>query len=68
MKRKEEYRVYSIDIEQGTRDYRGEGDTTDEQFMEIAENSGRVYSLSEFQDLLNDEIYPSNEWIRILKV
>lgn len=68
MKKQKEWRVYLIDIEQGSRDEILPNSTTDKEFIEIAERNGSVYSLSGYEDALNNEEYPVNQWVRILEV
>lgn len=48
-------------------------DLSDEEFMSIAEESGSVYSLKEFENIFNDneseeELNPDYHFIRFIKV
>lgn len=47
-------------------------DLSDDEFMSIAEESGSVYSLKEFENIFNDneseELNPDYHFIRFIKV
>lgn len=64
-----ETRVYYLYIDLPlfeTKDYRK---ITDNEFVELAEQYGNVYSLSGFQDALNNEEFnPVNYWVRFIEV
>ena len=64
-----EIRVYYLDVDLPlfeTKDYRK---ITDNEFVELAEQYGNVYSLSGFQDALNtEEFNPVNYWVRFIEI
>lgn len=62
------YRVYVINLEL-IDDIKGSDDYSDEEFINIAELQGGVYSLSGFQDTYNytEKVSSANNYIRILK-
>jgi len=51
---------------------RSVNDLTDDEFMSIAEESGLVYSLKEFENIFNanesEELNPDYHFIRFIKV
>jgi len=63
MKNKKEIRFYLLDpfIADG-------GAITDEKFIELAEEHGKVYSMEGFVDAFNAEIISDQDYLRILKV
>lgn len=59
-----ETKVYMIQVEEDM----GSDNYTDEEFMDIAEEQGTVYSLKGFQDAFNySDNINSSYYIRILK-
>jgi len=63
-----EPRVYVIDVyDSKNDDYKGSDDYTDEEFMNLAEEQGTVYTLKGFQNAFNyEEIIDTNKYIRII--
>lgn len=64
-----ELRVYIINIEK-LDEMLGADDLSDNEFMDIAEQQGTVYTLKGFQNAFNqmDEINTSNQYLRIIEV
>ena len=62
------YKVYVINLEL-LDDIKGSDDYSDEEFINIAELQGGVYSLLGFQDTYNytEKVCSANNYIRILK-
>lgn len=61
-----ETRVYVVDM--NDNDFDGDN-TTDEEFMTLAEENGRVYTLDGFQEAFNfEEINSSIDVIRFISV
>ena len=61
-----ETRVYVVDMNEN--DFDGDN-TTDEEFITLAENNGRVYTLEGFQQAFNfEEINSSIDVIRFISV
>lgn len=61
-----ETRVYVVDL--NNNDFDGDN-TTDEEFMKMAENDGRVYTIDGFQQAFNfEEINSSIDVIRFISV
>ena len=68
LKLKSETRVYVVNQEDSEKDIK---DLTDEEFIGIAEQWGRVYSLKGFQEIFNDqkdEVSHSEDFIRFINV
>ena len=68
LKLKSETRVYVVNQEDSEKAIK---DLTDEEFMDIAENWCRVYSLKGFQEIFNDqkdEVSHSEDFIRFINV
>ena len=62
-----EFRVYIVDVHSDTDELIPL--LTDEEFMNMAEHNGTVYSLSGFQHAYNNDLINSNEeFIRIMEV
>lgn len=70
MPQKVEIRVYVIEAENTLMvDERIFSDLTDEEFMDLAEEEGRVYSLEGFKDAFNEEeINTAIDVIRFINV
>lgn len=66
---KKELRVYLIDIEK-LDECIGADDLSDNEFIEIAEEQGTVFSLKGFQESFNrtDEINTTNQYLRIIEI
>lgn len=63
-----EYRIYAIDpIEWEASDVLIV-DLTDEEFIKIAEEQGRVYTLKGFESEFNNENISDQWYIRIIKI
>lgn len=61
-----EQRVYAIDI---NNTHQHNSDLSDEEFIEIAEREGKVYTLKSFQDALNkQELSIDNNWVRFITI
>ena len=68
LKLKSETRVYVVNQEDSEKAIK---DLTDEEFIGIAEQWGRVYSLKGFQEIFNDqkdEVSHSEDFIRFINV
>lgn len=68
MPQQSETRVYVVNQEDSEKAIK---DLTDEEFMDIAESWGRVYSLKGFQETFNDqkdEVGHSEDFIRFINV
>lgn len=65
--REVQIRVYFVEIDNIYTNYHSE--LTNEEFILLAEDEGRVYSLEDFQDTLNkDEVNIGNGYIRFISV
>ena len=65
---KTELRVYVIDVDVITEETYYD-DLSDEQFMDIAEENGRVYTLPNFQEAFNEGyVNTAIDVIRIIEV
>ena len=61
-----EQRVYAIDI---NNNQKHNLDLSDEEFIEIAEREGKVYTLKSFQNALNkQELSIDNNWVRFITI
>lgn len=62
-----EFRVYVVDVHSDTDELIPL--LSDQEFMNVAEDNGTVYTLQGFQQAFNnDEINSSEEFIRIIEV
>jgi hypothetical protein len=63
-----EYRIYAIDLTEWETSDLSIVDLTDEEFIKIAEQQGRVYTLKGFESEFNNENISDQWYIRIIKI
>lgn len=68
MKEGKEWLVYILSIENPILDNKHHTEISDEEFIELAEEEGNVYSLKGFEQAFNRENISDQDIIRILYV